>query len=111
MGKDGEEEKDYIKSIGNGVGRSGIQFCTLEMWNLTRGTITSAAEYINTEAKVSTRFYGNMWEWHSQTFPEEMTNATQRKKADMIRQASGSGVVIKQQENVAMDRIMGDFQT
>lgn len=31
MGKDGEEEKDYIKSIGNGVGRSGIQFCTLEM--------------------------------------------------------------------------------
>lgn len=44
-------------------------------------------------------------------FPEEMTNAACRKEADVIRQASGSGVVIKQQENVATDRIIRDFQT
>lgn len=39
-------------------------------------------------------------------FPEEMTSAACRKEADVIKQASGSGMVIKQQEKLATDRVM-----
>lgn len=54
---------------------------------------------------------GTFWKSTYRKFPEEMTNTACRKEADVIRQASGSGVVIKQLENVAMDRIIREFQT